>query len=650
MGYRFEEATGAVLSPETKKPISERKMAEVLEELLLGRRHNALERAHHLLSKKSGAGQLSPADKRELDALLSTEGDALPANFRKALENLDRDFAGARDSAERAYADSTRYFDGQATLSDRLKASLPVQAGGWNEPNRPAVYFNETERRLGETLSADLAEFYARTPAAAPVLEGFRDKTGKIVLPPVLVLKIDPQAGAHYNPENRSIVANHEYVLEGLLESVPRDRREATRAELQDSGKLARYLLDHPKARETLLQKYDVEFFHELTHAWQDKRRGLMVEEVRGNAPGVMALEFEHEAFLMQNKYIHAKLLKDPDKTMEEPWFGGYLELLGDFDRWREAITRQYMDSWPQFAGNLKKAEEIQDTRIGLARRLMGEGLYARVSGWLKLRGYELGSREIRTEASAQMAAMESFHQSAYPVMRREGFSKMGEALDRQGRFLEAFQARSAAGDARALARSADKLAAWLAEQKAKPNKIPLKTLQEAEAALAAYYEKTGGKRGSKCTPATALRRPWPRSWRWEAAWEKNPRTKRPPRAGPRPRFTRNPAGLSPARFRRRGGCWKPRAGLKKSPSSALRTGRNHFRPRSRFTNSAPAPITRRPGITPPPRPPPAAPAKPPKRRIGMGAKPCDLAPSASARFPIPRKRPRRRKTPFSFP
>ncbi len=510
MGYRFAEDTGAVLSPETKKPISQREMAKIMEELLLGRRHNALERAHHLLSKKSGAGELSPADKRELDALMSTEGDALPANFRKALENLERDFAGARGEAERAYADSTRYFDGQATLTDRLKASVPVQAGGWNEPKRPAVYFDETERKLGEALSADLAKFYAWTPAAAPVLDGFRDKNGKVVLPPVLVLKIDPQAGAHYNPENRSIVANHEYVLEGLLDSVPPKDREALKNELQDSGKLARYLLNHPKARETLLQKYDVEFFHELTHAWQDKRRGLLVEEVRGNAPGVMALEFEHEAFLMQNKYLHAKLLKDPDAAMAHPWFGGYAELLGDFDRWREGITRQYMDSWPQFAGNLKKAEEIQNTRIGLVRRMMGEGLYARVSGWLKLRGFELGSREIRDEASAQNAAMAAFEHSAYPVMRREGFVQMSGAFERQGRPLEAFQALEAAqgpvlarpelfppgtGDrsAKDLAKQADKLADWVTAVEGKPHRPWLKALRESVAALDAYYSRTGG-------------------------------------------------------------------------------------------------------------------------------------------------------------
>lgn len=510
MGYRFVEESGAVLSPETKKPISQKEMAKVLEELLLGRRHNALERAHHLLSKKSGAGELSPADKRELDALLNSEGDALPANFRKALENLERDFSGARGEAERAYADSTRYFDGQATLSDRLKASLPVQAGGWNEPKRPAVYFDETERKLGETLSADLAKFYAWTPAAAPVLEAFRDKTGKVVLPPVLVLKIDPNAGAHYNPENRSIVANHEYVLDGLLGSVPPRDREPLRKELQDSGKLARYLLEHPKARETLLQKYEVEFFHELTHAWQDKRRGLMVEEVRGNAPGVMALEFEHEAFLMQNKYLHAKLLKDPDKTMEHPWFGGYVELMGDFDRWRESITRQYMDSWPQFAGNLKKAGEIQKTRIGLARRLMGEGVYARVSGWLKLRGFELGTREIKNEASAQKAAMDTFENSAYPVMRHEGFLKMAEALDRQNRGPEAYQAmlgaeaavrarpdlfpRGAPAQAvKALDQQAGKLADWLTAEEAKPHRPSFKTLREAVAVLDAHYARTGG-------------------------------------------------------------------------------------------------------------------------------------------------------------
>lgn len=509
MGYRFVEESGAVLSPDTKKPVSRGEMAKVLEELLLGRRHNALERAHHLLSKKSGAGDLSPADKRELDALLSSEGDALPPAFKKALEGLDRNFSGARLEAERAYSDSTRYFDGQTTMADRLKNSLPVQAGGWNEPRRPPVYFDETERKLGETLSADLAKYYAWTPVAAPILEGFRDKDGKVALPPILVLKIDPQAGAHFDPTNRSIVANHEYVLDGLLDSVPPKDRETLRKELQDSAKLARYLLDHPKARETLLEKYDVEFFHELTHAWQDKRRGLMVEEVRGNAPGVMAIEFEHEAFLMQNKYLHAKLLKDPDKTMNHPWFGGYVELLGNFDTWREAITRQYMESWPQFSGNLKKTQEIQDTRISLARKIMGEGLYERVTGWLKLKGFGLGSEEIKREDSAQKEAMENFERSAYPVMRYEGFSKLSGALDRQGRDLEAFQSLAAAEAAAragpalfpsgtlarteaALGKLSDKLAAWLAAREAPPRKTPLAVLHEAAAGLEAYYARSG--------------------------------------------------------------------------------------------------------------------------------------------------------------
>ncbi len=423
-GHRFEEETGHILAPQTKKPLSRLDVEQYRKYMLLNNKHVILERLSHLLAAQDPAKPLSADARARVKALTDFEKAALPPALAKALES-PRTLAGAlKGQAERAYLDSTRFFDGQGTLSDKAKADLPVWAGGGDGRQKPN-FFDDTEKRLGEALRDAVAAHLAKDPVGRDLLSHFKGKDGKPELPPFLILKIGPNAGAVYNITDRTVIFNQQYMVEGLLANKPPEAAEGLRQELSDPKKFARYLLAHPKAQEDFLVLNDVAVFHELIHARQDRRDRLMGELNRGNTPSAIYIEYEQEAFLQQNRYVHSKVLRGEAVTPKE--LDNYRQMLGDFSRWKDGIKQTYTELWPQAAATIGTAQALQKERIGAARRLMGESLHSAMVQTLKLIGYEQGSQAMAQAQKGSQARLAAFKKDEYPAMKKQAARPLAE-------------------------------------------------------------------------------------------------------------------------------------------------------------------------------------------------------------------------------
>ncbi|MBI3553065.1 MAG: hypothetical protein HY077_11170 [Elusimicrobia bacterium] len=424
-GCRFDEESGHILilddKTKAKVPLPKLTLEFFQKQSRLAAGHEILERMSLLLSQQPSDKPLPDEVKAQLKSMLErSPGAAVPEALVKAINAPGAAVPEARALVEKAYTDSTRFFDGQQTLGEHFKSAMPVLPG-WNKPHKPAQFFDDNERRLGNALRASAQEHFARSPIGQELLDHFKDKHGKVKLPPFLVLDIDERMGAVYNQTNKTVVVNQRYVVDGLTAHLPERERDALRLELKDSKKFAAYLLAHPEAREAFLKQQDVTIFHELTHAWQDRRERLFDEMGRGNTPAVIHLEYEHEAFIQENRYMHWKVLHDPASAKDDPMLPSYMEMLSDFDKFRDGVTQQYYQLFPKNAATLATVNDLQKERVSAARRLMGESLHAGLVEMLRLFGMARGSSQIKRVESSSRKRMEAFLKDEYPRMQEEG-------------------------------------------------------------------------------------------------------------------------------------------------------------------------------------------------------------------------------------
>jgi hypothetical protein len=126
-------------------------------------------------------------------------------------------------------------------------------------------------------------------------------------------------------------------------------------------------------------------------------------------------------------RFFHWKLVNDPASVKASPDINRYMELIADFDKWRDGITQTYYEDFPREAATLPDLQALQAERVGTARRLMGESLYARVSGWLKLLGMGRGSQEAARALSESRKRLDRFQKDDYAGMKKEGVRAVAE-------------------------------------------------------------------------------------------------------------------------------------------------------------------------------------------------------------------------------
>lgn len=468
-GFRFRP-DGTIESHQTKKPITVLELKQYLESIRLGSQHGALERMHHILASRTQSGALSADELAELRKIAENQKANLPQSLVKAVSAPAPDVAALKQETGSLYAQSAAYFDGQASLETRLKNSQAV-APGWGERPRPLPsYVDPAEKALGELLQKRLESLLRLNPVGRELLASYTGKDGTVKLPPLLVLPGEARYGAFYNSASDAIVINQLHVSESIVAAAPPKEQAALREKFKDPQKLAEYLNGQPSALDGFLKEHDVVFVHELQHGVQDRRQRLGVEMERGNAPGMIPIDHEHECFLIQSRYLHHKLLADPQSALKSPWLPKYEELIEDMEAFENGITRQYLEGWPESAGSLKEIERVNETRKQLARGKIADSWYSNFDQLLKLAGLELGSGAIEEERRAHQARMDEFRLNELPRMRYDGFMALAKAratteLDRA--LLSAIRAEGAAAPLAPADRSAAKSYADLLQAEA---------------------------------------------------------------------------------------------------------------------------------------------------------------------------------------
>ena len=436
-GYRLDEKTCRLAKP-SEPPLTRLDVMATLHGDARGMELAALESLKVKLAALSASAPV-PESVRSQMKTLQAAGVKLPPNLSAALMNPRTTVGALARGVDGAYLEQTRFFDGQRDLKGLAESALPKS---WT-PGVPAgapLPVAPAERKLGDALSADFIKRFGATASGRELLERFRGKDGKIHLPAILVLKANQRPdengeyGAFFQPGYDTMVINHWQVESILLARLPAAERARVARGLSDPQVLSRYLEQHPQERAAVMGQIDEIFYHELVHAWQDRRDRLDVEQMRGNAPGYNPLAKEYEAYRLQCRYDFDKAGADPDGLMKSGSLNFCLGMLKDYDSFRDSIARLYMGS---FAGSQELGDvvRIQAARESAARRLMGDGLYMRAVESLKLAGLWHGDAALK-EAQADYAARErEFIARTLPEIRRRALAGLFTHYEREGRW-----------------------------------------------------------------------------------------------------------------------------------------------------------------------------------------------------------------------
>jgi hypothetical protein len=415
-GYRLDEATCRLVHP-SSGPVRRADLMVWREYDRRGQSHLALET---LKAELAGLPPGTPIPPAVIQKLRDMEGaqTRLPERVRALLFSGAPTVGAMKGALDRAYLDSTRFFDG---LRDRESFAVSARVLG-SPGSRPPVVrapVSSREAALGATISAELQAAYEGTDAGRELLAHFRGPDGRATLPPVLVLKLtqrpdDPNSpGAIYDPSGRQVVLNHWELARIALAQAPEKDRAALAKDFADADKLGRWLAANPEARRRAMERVDFLLLHEFVHYRQGDQSKLSIETLRQNAPGNNPLSFEHEAHRQECRYFLERVSRDP--SLISRGYGGNRQqycpsLLDDPAILEGYVTDLYRKT---FAGSaeLSDVPKLQAARREAARSLLLEGIRSLSPNWvnqaLKLVGFSHGDAAIAEEArrSAEVRA-----------------------------------------------------------------------------------------------------------------------------------------------------------------------------------------------------------------------------------------------------
>ena len=395
-GWRFEE-DGRALDPKTKAPADKSALDKAVRDLLQGARRAALEKANLLLSKPRKDWE--PAD----FAAANTLASELPPGLAKGLLDPKSDPAKLKAMADAELSSVAAYFDGSKTLADRQAAASPVTAA----PSGPRVdlpYFTSAEKIAGDKLRAAAAAEIGRDPYGKTVLARLNGPDGKPDLPPILIEDQGGSVVAHYDMRRQAVILDRELTVASIVGSVPPRHRIALRESLATRAALLSYLSAHPEALSAVIKENDVVLVHELTHAWQDRRDPVMRETVRGNIPEMQILEYEHEAYLTKNLYIHSKLKNDPASVRIDDEFADYTVMMHGQKNWRDDLFKRLGGQSPSRALTTEDAEAIMAARIDATKKRATPTTEEQQAKALDLAGMTRGAKQLAALRAAYTA------------------------------------------------------------------------------------------------------------------------------------------------------------------------------------------------------------------------------------------------------
>jgi len=428
-GYRFQEDTGAILSPDTKQPLSVIVVKAILHSAFPASNYDILERMKNALQKEDSNSKISKKTLANLRAMAKRQKKDLPPDLIRALKAGEA--SRLHDAIDRAYLESTRFWDNQQ-IASTFKIFRPLVAGKFQETQKKSVHFYEIEKRFSQELARDIETHFNKNHIGREIMDRLRNKKGVLDLPAFQILRMGPgkktkqhYALAAYDTVGNSILTNFIDARKVILKSFPFMQRGKMRKLISTPKRLTSYLALNPSARTQLLSSMGTTFAHELTHAWQHARDPFSLETLRGNTPSTIPIENEHEAFVEQMRYLHATLIKNPRAAMRNADARDYLSMLKDFDQWRDNITQRYLEGYPEAAATFPTIASLQKIRVSAARRLSKENLF---TGWvqnIKLLRLSKGTQAIQKAEKVVRSRLDEFRTKEYPHMRVQAYDKL---------------------------------------------------------------------------------------------------------------------------------------------------------------------------------------------------------------------------------
>lgn len=226
-------------------------------------------------------------------------------------------------------------------------------------PSAAGAYRYDT--RLSAKLKKEFEQRLSSAPAGRELLERLGRTKGYAGLK-VLARKDDSVTFAWFDPDDNAVYLNSRFILKFFAARNFRDAR------------IVEILWGNKEVRTELVKYVGPIYLHELTHALQC----YLYPEYRQDA-GANPLEFEYEAYLTEDMYVHEQMKKDPALlrafirgTYTDLYtanvFGSYFTLSLDPARYREKIRRMYEERIGGYVSMekaaVKKRNNLADSRI----------------------------------------------------------------------------------------------------------------------------------------------------------------------------------------------------------------------------------------------------------------------------------------------
>lgn len=347
-GFRLED-DGRVIDPGVGRALSADELQSELLRLNLATQRLALERLSAVLRKADGAG----APPAEAVALKPN----LPMDAATALER-GAAVVELRSIAERDLATVSAYFDGSRRSPGPV--AVPFARRGLSGADAPT-------RSLSAALASAFEKQLAQDAVGRKILSRLYAEPGRPTLPAISVETLSGDV-AQYNFRRGALVLDRQTMISTLTSAAAPAFRAGLRLKLSTTAGLLDYLTTNPQALVAYASHFDAVIAHELTHAWQDRRDSVMRDISDGRLPQALVLDYEVEAWVMKNLYIHSRLKSDPSASIDEWELRDYEEMAARFASWNAALRTDYATAHFN-AMTLESVEEIQKDRINRARR-----------------------------------------------------------------------------------------------------------------------------------------------------------------------------------------------------------------------------------------------------------------------------------------
>lgn len=434
-GYRLDEATCELVNGNKEKATRlELKVyawwtARQLELL-------AVQSLHAMLAKLDPSKPVPPEIATRIDQIKSSQM-TLPGDLEAKIRGA-KSVKEALAAVNLSHTAALKFWDGHTETKELLENAKPPVLGYGQ--NRGKAYFDGTESKLGAVLGEDFKKELMSVEPGVELIDRFKNAQGAVELPRVAIWKIsqrpdDPGYGnsaAVYNSDQDAVVINYWYAVGVMVDRAPEAERKKLAKDLESPQKLNAYLLAHPKSRQAIVEAVDMTMFHELTHAWQARRSKASVEAGRGNLPAANPVEDEIEAFRDENRYFHAKLMKDPLKLISHPEAGQYFTMLSGYDDFSKGIRRTYLENFGATA-DFPTIKTMQANRKGIFDGFSGWSPGSWLRKALRGQGMERGDKAINDSEAINAKLTKEFVEKEMPRMRKEAAPALIAAFEKDG-------------------------------------------------------------------------------------------------------------------------------------------------------------------------------------------------------------------------